>query len=61
MGLNQSNPEYRALFDNLADWVKRRLPIRTGIEIGSGPGYLLYSLNRRGIDCTGVDGNPSCG
>ena len=58
MGLNQGNPEYRQLFEYLTDWVMSHLRIRTAIEIGAGPGYFLYCLNKRGIDCTGIDGNP---
>lgn len=58
MGWNQNNQEYRRLFEFLADWVMKNLRIRTAIEIGAGPGYFLYCLNRRGIECTGVDGNP---
>lgn len=58
MQLNQNNPDYRGLFEGLAVWVKNRLGINTAIELGSGPGYLLYCLNKLGIDCTGIDGNP---
>ena len=57
MGLNQDNPEYRKLFDNFAAWISRNLKVRSGLEIGSGPGYLLNCLNQIGIETNGVDGN----
>lgn len=58
MGSNQDNPQYRRLFDNFSRWIARTLGVNTGLEIGCGPGYLLYCLNKLGIDAHGTDGNP---
>jgi 2-polyprenyl-3-methyl-5-hydroxy-6-metoxy-1,4-benzoquinol methylase len=55
--LNQNNPQYRNLFDNLAHWITRNTPTETALEIGAGPGYLIYRLNSLGINTIGVDGN----
>jgi len=57
MGLNQRNADYRRLHESLATWIRNALFPSSALEIGSGPGYLLYCLNRLGIDATGVDGN----
>ncbi len=56
-GWNQFNPEYRQLFEHFAYWVRINLNIRSSLEIGAGPGYFLYCLNRLGINAKGVDGN----
>lgn len=58
LGATQLNPDYRALHEAFAAWMVRRLNIRTSLELGSGPGYLLYCLNRLGVDARGLDGNP---
>ena len=58
MGWTQQNPDYRALFEHLATWVVRNLKIRTSLELGAGPGYFLYCLNKLGVDARGIDGNP---
>ncbi len=58
MGLNQDNPRYRRSFEKLAKWVVRTLGVKTALEIGSGPGYFLYCLNKIGVHAIGVDGNP---
>jgi len=58
MGLNQRNPDYRRLHEFLAAWIRNALSPSSALEIGAGPGYLLYCLNRLGIDAAGVDGNP---
>ena len=55
--LNQHNENYRKLHENLAIWIRDTLGISSALEIGSGPGYLLYCLNRLGIQSVGVDGN----
>jgi len=57
MGWNQNNPDYRKLFENLASYVGKLPMIRSALEMGCGPGYLLYCLNKIGIDTVGVDGN----
>jgi 2-polyprenyl-3-methyl-5-hydroxy-6-metoxy-1,4-benzoquinol methylase len=57
MGLNQDNPGYRDLFERFSKWVVRTLNVKTGLEIGSGPGYFLYCLNKQGLDTRGMDGN----
>jgi SAM-dependent methyltransferase len=57
MGWNQDNPEYQKLFENLAAYIKKLPTIRSSLEIGCGPGYLLYCLNKTGIDTVGIDGN----
>ncbi len=57
MGLNQDNPQYRRMFDKFSKWVVRTLKVKTGLEIGSGPGYFLYSLNKLGLETRGMDGN----
>lgn len=57
MGLNQDNPEYRRMFENFSKWVVRTLKVKTGLEIGSGPGYFLYCLNKLGLETRGMDGN----
>jgi SAM-dependent methyltransferase len=57
MGCNQSNSDYRKLFENLAAYIHKFPSIRSALEMGCGPGYLLYSLNKIGIDTAGVDGN----
>jgi len=56
-GWNQGNPDYRGLFEHFARWVRANLNIRRSLEIGAGPGYFLYCLNRLGIDARGIDGN----
>ena len=58
MDANQRSPAYRALFEQLSLWIKGTLNPATAIEIGAGPGYLLFCLNRLGIHTLGVDGNP---
>lgn len=58
LGQNQRNADYRRLHEFLATWIRDALSPRSALEIGSGPGYLLYCLNRLGIDATGLDGNP---
>lgn len=58
MGQTQRNAEYRRLQEFLAVWIRDALAPSSALEIGSGPGYLLYCLNRLGIDARGVDGNP---
>ena len=58
LGATQDTPEYCALFAALAQWIRQMLPIRSSLEIGCGPGYLLYCLNQLGIVARGVDGNP---
>ena len=55
---NQRNPEHRALFEQLARWIKGSLNPAAALEFGSGTGYLLYCLNRLGIHTLGVDANP---
>ncbi|MEI7946596.1 MAG: methyltransferase domain-containing protein [bacterium] len=57
MGCNQNNSDYRNLFRNLAAYIKKLPTIRSALEMGCGPGYLLYCLNKIGIDTEGVDGN----
>lgn len=57
LGNNQFNPDYRRLFENFARWCLKNLDFKTALEIGCGPGYLVYLLNQAGIDCVGVDGN----
>jgi hypothetical protein len=57
LGCNQRNEDYRRLHEHFAVWIKQFLGIRTALEIGAGPGYLLYCLNQLGIDSVGVDGN----
>lgn len=57
LGANQDNPDYVRLFDVTVDWICRWLPVRSAVEIGSGPGYLLHRLNERGIRTIGCDGN----
>jgi 2-polyprenyl-3-methyl-5-hydroxy-6-metoxy-1,4-benzoquinol methylase len=59
LGLNQHNPEYRQLFETLAFWMRLNLPgVRSTLEIGAGPGYLIHCLAQLGIDSQGIDGNP---
>lgn len=58
IGATQQSPSYRALFEDFAVWVVRHLKIRTSLELGAGTGYLLYRLNRLGVDARGIDGNP---
>lgn len=59
LGLNQDNPAYRQLFESLARWMRRTLPgVRSTLEIGAGPGYLVHCLAQLGIDSVGIDGNP---
>lgn len=57
LGATQLTPEYRTLHEVFASWIAGTLGIRSSLELGSGPGYLLYCLNRLGIDARGVDGN----
>ena len=57
LGCNQSSGDYRRLHECLAIWIGNSLGIRSALEIGAGPGYLLYCLNKIGINCIGVDGN----
>lgn len=58
LGQTQDNPAYRQLFENLAHWLRRTLPgVRSTLEIGAGPGYLVHYLARLGIDSQGIDGN----
>ena len=57
MGCNQNNRKYRKLFENLATYIIKLPDIRSVLEMGCGPGYLLYCLNKMGIDTAGVDGN----
>jgi 2-polyprenyl-3-methyl-5-hydroxy-6-metoxy-1,4-benzoquinol methylase len=57
LGLNQDNSEYRRLFENFSKWISRNLKAKTALEIGSGPGCLLYFLNKIGITTHGTDGN----
>jgi SAM-dependent methyltransferase len=58
LGATQEDPVYRALFAGLARWIRETLPVRSSLEIGCGPGYLLFCMNQLGIDAIGVDGNP---
>jgi len=58
LGSTQDNPEYRRLIEGLAFWAKEKLNIKTALEIGSGPGYLLACLSNLGISTIGIDGNP---
>lgn len=58
MGFNQDNPDYRKVFENFSQWVVQTLKVKTGLEIGSGPGYFLYCLNTLGLDTRGMDANP---
>jgi len=57
LGCNQRNEDYRRLHEHLAMWIRNSLEISSVLEIGTGPGYLLYCLNKLGIDSIGVDGN----
>lgn len=57
MGWNQDNPQYRKMFEKFSKWVVRTLKVKTGLEIGSGPGYFLYCLNKLGLNTRGMDGN----
>ena len=58
LGNNQDNPEYRGLFEHLARWLVATLPqVRSTVEFGAGPGYLIECLTALGIDATGIDGN----
>ncbi len=57
MGWNQRNEEYRALHEAFAEWIVDSLQVRTSLEIGCGPGYLLAVLNALGVYGTGTDGN----
>lgn len=58
LGLNQKSKDYRRLHEYLAFWIKNKLAPSSALEIGAGPGYLLYCLNRLGVQSIGVDGNP---
>ena len=58
MGFNQLNPDYRKLHENLATWVANNLKVKSSLEIGCGPGYLMNCLNVLGVDAVGIDGNP---
>ncbi|HZQ72813.1 MAG TPA: class I SAM-dependent methyltransferase [Burkholderiales bacterium] len=57
LGHTQRHAAYRAVHERLAMWIRDSLPISTALEIGAGPGYLLYCMNKLGIDAYGVDGN----
>lgn len=57
LGHTQRHAQYRAVHEHLAIWIRDSLPISTALEIGAGPGYLLYCMNKLGIDAYGVDGN----
>jgi 2-polyprenyl-3-methyl-5-hydroxy-6-metoxy-1,4-benzoquinol methylase len=57
IGANQFNSNYRKLFENLSKWAVRVFDPKKSLEIGSGPGYLLYYLNSLGVDAIGIDGN----
>ena len=57
LGNVESNPSYRSLFEELARWIHETLRPRRSLELGCGPGYLVYCMNRLGIDALGVDGN----
>ncbi len=57
LGNNQLNPDYRRLFENFTRWCLTNLKFKSALEIGCGPGYLVYLLNKVGIECVGVDGN----
>lgn len=57
MGWNQHHADYRALFETLANWIKGELNVKSSLELGSGPGYLISCLNYLGINAVGVDGN----
>jgi SAM-dependent methyltransferase len=56
-GFNQNNDGYRSLFKNFSRWCVEQFQFNSALEIGAGPGYLTFLLNRLGIDCIGVDGN----
>lgn len=57
LGFNQHHPGYRSLFESLANWIKGELNVKSALELGCGPGYLISCLNYLGIDTIGVDGN----
>jgi 2-polyprenyl-3-methyl-5-hydroxy-6-metoxy-1,4-benzoquinol methylase len=57
MGWNQNNPDYKNLFDALATYIMGLPNIKSSVELGCGPGYLLYCLNKSGIEALGVDAN----
>lgn len=57
LGNFDENPAYRSLFEHLAGWIVSELAPQTTLELGCGPGYLLYCLNRLGRLARGVDGN----
>lgn len=57
IGVNQFNSNYRKLFEVFSRWIVKEFNPMSSLEIGAGPGYLLYCLNLLGVNSVGVDGN----
>jgi hypothetical protein len=59
LAVDQHNREYRALLDALARWAVDTLGLRSSLEIGCGPRYLIHALTQLGVDAIGT-GTDSC-
>ena len=57
LGATQLYPPYRALHEHLAKWISNELKVKSTLEIGSGPGYLLNCLLELGVNAEGLDGS----
>jgi hypothetical protein len=45
--------------DGALAYLAERFAVRTMVDVGCGPGGMLYAARRRGITAVGVDGDPS--
>jgi 2-polyprenyl-3-methyl-5-hydroxy-6-metoxy-1,4-benzoquinol methylase len=54
------HPGYRFLKEKIDETIRKEIPGGSGrvIDIGCGAGVLLMDLQKRGLDCFGIDFNP---